>query len=207
MSRCGRSIGAACASSAWRGWRAAGSSGTASSPPGMCRAQAAGRCATASHRAPRRAPRRTAPCTVPRRRAGPRRAGADHLSRSGSFSPHLTLGAVGCALAHRGAWKRLAAAATGRSSPRTTSTLSCSLSPQAAAILFTHACRPPPCPLARSPPVSPSPSPPPPPPLSLPSPPPLPPPLPPPPLPSPSPPSPSPPSPLPSLPLSLPLSA
>ena len=28
---------------------------------------------------------------------------------SGSFSPHLTLGAVGCALAHRAAWERLAA--------------------------------------------------------------------------------------------------
>ena len=27
---------------------------------------------------------------------------------TGSFSPHLTLGAVGCALSHRAAWERLA---------------------------------------------------------------------------------------------------
>ena len=30
-------------------------------------------------------------------------------SKTGSFSPHLTLGAVGCALSHRKAWQRLAA--------------------------------------------------------------------------------------------------
>lgn len=36
-------------------------------------------------------------------------------SHTGSFSPHLTLPAVGCALSHRKAWERIAKQASGLS--------------------------------------------------------------------------------------------